>query len=74
VDQINIISRWLHHHSADRAFFPFQSVLNGEQEDEAFVQHIWREVESARALPVEDEEVETEFLVVESVSSPQNEL
>src|SRR5207245_914273 len=30
VDQINIISRWIHHHSHDRAFFPFQQALTDE--------------------------------------------
>lgn len=30
VDQINIISRWIHRHSDDRAFFPFQQVLGCE--------------------------------------------
>src|SRR5206468_4298652 len=28
VDQINIISRWIHRHSDDRAFFPFQHALD----------------------------------------------
>src|SRR5215831_10474310 len=32
VDQINIISRWIHHHSHERAFFPFQQALIDEDE------------------------------------------
>jgi DNA polymerase III subunit epsilon len=68
VDQINIISRWIHHHSADRAFFPLPQVQGDELAYEAFVQQIWRDVESVRALPTNDEEEETEFFTSESVS------
>ncbi|GCE46587.1 DNA polymerase-3 subunit epsilon [Thermosporothrix hazakensis] len=51
VDQINIISRWIHRHSEDRAFFPFHHALAHEQEAQALLDHIWREVELARAAP-----------------------
>ncbi|GCE25018.1 hypothetical protein KDA_05020 [Dictyobacter alpinus] len=63
VDQINIISRWIHHHSDDRAFFPLQSALVGESEMTMLVQRIWSEVEQAHALPLEENNKETEFLV-----------
>src|SRR2546427_5819897 len=33
VDQINIISRWIHHHSDDRAFFPLQQALVDRSEE-----------------------------------------
>lgn len=52
VDQINIISRWLHRHSDDRAFFPFQHALIDSAEAERLVQRIWDEVDAVRALPV----------------------
>jgi DNA polymerase-3 subunit epsilon len=52
VDQINIISRWLHRHSDDRAFFPFQHALADGDEVERLVQHIWNEVDAVRRLPV----------------------
>ncbi len=51
VDQINIISRWLHRHSDDRAFFPFQHALADSDEAERLVQRIWDEVDAVRALP-----------------------
>lgn len=58
VDQINIISRWLHRHSDDRAFFPFQQALADSEEAERLVQRIWDEVDAVRALPpvIEKEE------------------
>jgi DNA polymerase III subunit epsilon len=52
VDQINIISRWLHRHSDDRAFFPFQHALADSEEAERLVQHIWDEVDAVRSLPL----------------------
>jgi len=51
VDQINIISRWLHRHSDDRAFFPFQHALADSSEAEHLMQHIWNEVDAVRSLP-----------------------
>jgi DNA polymerase-3 subunit epsilon len=61
VDQINIISRWIHRHSDDRAFFPLQAALSDENEARLLTQRIWIEIEAARAVPVEvtvDEEDE----------------
>ena len=52
VDQINIISRWLHRHSDDRAFFPFQPALVDSDEAERLMQRVWNEVDAVRALPV----------------------
>src|SRR5216684_2856768 len=52
VDQINIISRWIHRHSSDRAFFPFQQALTDEDEARLLAQRIWVEIEAARALPL----------------------
>jgi DNA polymerase-3 subunit epsilon len=59
VDQINIISRWIHRHSDDRAFFPLQQALASEEEARLLCQRIWSEVDHARTLPppiVEDED------------------
>jgi DNA polymerase-3 subunit epsilon len=50
VDQINIISRWIHHHSDDRAFFPFQHALNDDQARGEFIGYVWNEIETVRAL------------------------
>jgi DNA polymerase-3 subunit epsilon len=55
VDQINIISRWIHRHSDDRAFFPFQQALNDEQSIQLLVEQIWAGAEAARAVPLENE-------------------
>jgi DNA polymerase-3 subunit epsilon len=52
VDQINIISRWIHRHSSDRAFFPFQQALIDEDEARLLAQRIWVEIEAARSLPL----------------------
>jgi DNA polymerase-3 subunit epsilon len=52
VDQINIISRWIHHHSSDRAFFPFQHALTDEDEARLVAQRIWVEADAVRNLPV----------------------
>jgi DNA polymerase-3 subunit epsilon len=52
VDQINIISRWIHRHSDERAFFPFQHALQEEEEARLLAQRIWVEVDAARVVPV----------------------
>jgi DNA polymerase III subunit epsilon len=54
VDQINIISRWIHHHSNDRAFFPFQQALKDEDEARLLAQRIWVEADAVRTLPLEE--------------------
>src|SRR6266480_3973372 len=54
VDQINIISSWIHHHSNDRAFFPFQQALTDEDEARLLAQRIWVEVDAVRNLPVDN--------------------
>jgi DNA polymerase III subunit epsilon len=54
VDQINIISRWIHHHSNDRAFFPFQQALIDEDEARLLTQRIWMEADAVRYLPVDN--------------------
>ena len=58
VDQINIISRWIHHHSNDRAFFPFQHALTDEDEKRLLTQRIWVEVDAVRNVPVANMRVE----------------
>ena len=58
VDQINIISRWIHHHSNDRAFFPFQHALTDEDEKRLLAQRIWVEVDAVRNVPVANMRVE----------------
>ena len=50
VDSINIISRWIHHHSGDRAFFPVQSALTDADEAYLLTQRIWVEIEATRSL------------------------
>lgn len=69
VDQINIISRWLHHHSAERAFFPFQQVLIAPGEAETFLSQVWTTVEQNRAAALsvtsDGEEEEILFLCEE---------
>lgn len=52
VDQINIISRWIHHHSHERAFFPFQQALIDGNEARLLAQRMWVEVDAARAIPI----------------------
>jgi DNA polymerase III subunit epsilon len=59
VDQINILSRWIHHHSSDRAFFPFQHALSDKDEAHLLAQRIWVEVDAVRNLPV-DNKIEEE--------------
>lgn len=58
VDQINIISRWIHHHSGDRAFFPVQSALVDPDEAHMLAQRVWVEVEAARGLLTARSEIE----------------
>ncbi|HEY0755425.1 MAG TPA: exonuclease domain-containing protein [Ktedonobacteraceae bacterium] len=48
VDQINIISRWIHHHSGDRAFFPVQHALSDPGAAHLLIQRVWLEAEAAR--------------------------
>ena len=52
VDQINIISRWIHRHSDDRAFFPIQAALADMDERNRLAQRIWIEVDTVRTLPI----------------------
>src|SRR5437588_636240 len=61
VDQINIISRWIHRHSDDRAFFPLHPALTDIDEARSLAQRIWVEIDTVRATPIEvctDEEAE----------------
>src|SRR5262249_38485772 len=60
VDQINIISRWIHRHSDDRAFFPFQHALASEEALLLFWQRVWSELDHAGtlSLPIVGEEDE----------------
>jgi DNA polymerase-3 subunit epsilon len=61
VDQINIISRWIHRHSDDRAFFPLQHALGDGNEASRLAERMWSEIEAVRMLPIErsaTEEVE----------------
>jgi len=60
VDQINIISRWIHRHSDDRAFFPLQAVLSNAVEAQQMTERIWVEIDAVRSLPVETVESEPE--------------
>ena len=60
VDQINIISRWIHRHSDDRAFFPFHHALTNEDEAQQLAQHIWCEVDATRQLALMQDDVEDE--------------
>ncbi len=60
VDQINIISRWIHRHSDDRAFFAFQSALTDESEARYLIDRMWIEVDAVRTLPVEEDAEELE--------------
>lgn len=50
VDQINIISRWIHRHSEDRAFFPIRSALVGPAQARLFALRVWAEVDASRGL------------------------
>ena len=53
VDQINIISRWIHRHSDDRAFFPLHPALTDIDEARCLAQCIWVEIDTVRATPIE---------------------
>lgn len=57
VDQINIISRWIHRHSSDRAFFPLQAALADADEARSLAQRIWVEIDAIRTLPVAQTEL-----------------
>jgi DNA polymerase-3 subunit epsilon len=54
VDQINIISRWIHRHSNDRAFFPFQSALTDANAAQSLVQRLWENISAVRTVAVEE--------------------
>ncbi len=58
VDQINIISRWIHRHSHDRAFFPFQHALLNEQETQKLIGRLWDDVNAVRTVPLEEDDQE----------------
>jgi len=66
VDQINIIARWIHHHSEDenRSFFPLPRDLADDDEIERFLHQVFEVVTAPSPEPVlpgvEDEEVEEE--------------
>ena len=60
VDQINIISRWIHRHSDDRAFFSFQSALTDAQAAQDLIERMWIDVDLARTLPIEENVEELE--------------
>ena len=60
VDQINIISRWIHRHSDDRAFFSFQSAITDGQAALDLIERIWIDVDTARTLPIEENAEELE--------------
>src|SRR3989440_1876027 len=51
-DQINIISRCIHRHSDDRAFFPLQPALTDIDEARRLAQRIWVEIDTVRATPI----------------------
>ena len=63
VDQINIISRWIHRHSDDRAFFSFQSALTDGQAAQDLIERIWIDVDTARTLPIEENVEELEEII-----------
>jgi DNA polymerase-3 subunit epsilon len=58
VDQINIISRWIHRHSDDRAFFSFQSALADQDRAERLLRDMWVAIDAVRMLPLLDEDDE----------------
>ncbi|GCF10108.1 exonuclease domain-containing protein [Dictyobacter arantiisoli] len=64
VDQINIISRWIHYHSQDRAFFPFQQALSCEDEVTALIQRIWEEISLVRSASITEASVDSTMLTV----------
>lgn len=63
VDQINIISRWIHRHSDDRAFFPVQAALSDTIQAQQLAERLWAEIDAVRALPVEIAEDEREEML-----------
>jgi len=63
VDQINIISRWIHRHSYERAFFPFQQALTDEDEARLLAQRIWVEVDAARTMPGDVTSVDDDIII-----------
>ncbi|GAC1628281.1 MAG: hypothetical protein NVS4B11_26100 [Ktedonobacteraceae bacterium] len=63
VDQINIISRWIHRHSDDRAFFSFQGALTGGQAARDLIERMWIDVDIARTLPIEENVEELEEII-----------
>ncbi len=64
VDQINIISRWIHRHSDDRAFFTFQSALTDEQAARDLIERMWIDVDAARTLPIQEDVEELEEFII----------
>lgn len=58
VDQINIISRWIHRHSNDRAFFPLQQALSDADAAQRLIEQLWETVDVVRTLPLVEEETE----------------
>ncbi|GAC1643250.1 MAG: hypothetical protein NVS4B12_07350 [Ktedonobacteraceae bacterium] len=63
VDQINIISRWIHRHSDDRAFFSFQSALTDGQAARDLIERMWIDVDAAHTLPIEENVEELEEIL-----------
>ena len=66
VDQINIIGRWIHRHSDDRAFFPFQQALTNAAEAQELRQYIWTTIEETHQQPLVFQEELTEDLPLEN--------
>ncbi|HLZ63961.1 MAG TPA: UvrB/UvrC motif-containing protein, partial [Ktedonosporobacter sp.] len=65
VDQINIISRWIHRHSDDRAFFPFQHALADNTATDLLLRNMWDAIDAVRALPLLAESDEEDQLYFE---------
>jgi len=63
VDQINIISRWIHRHSDDRAFFSFHGALTDKEAARDLIERIWIDVDTARMLPLEESTEELEEII-----------
>ena len=57
VDQINIISRWIHHHSNDRAFFPLLDALTDPDEARLLAMRVWSEVAAARGHTLAEDKI-----------------
>jgi DNA polymerase III subunit epsilon len=60
VDQINIISRWIHRHSDDRAFFPLQQAPADEREAASLAERVWEELNVARQRSLGESEEDEE--------------